>query len=545
MEPVFVIFVLLLAASALITLSIACYAGARRDATGAKAVLVQMVGTSWWTISYALAILVAAVPGLGQGAFPEPFFWFKAMFLGVVVVPAAFLVFSLQYSGLDRWVNRYTLSLLLVEPVLMTLLIWTDSYHQLFFAGYGTGDADRFTGGVAFWLHSFYSHLIVFSGYGLLVWRLSNASPLYRKQVGLLLLSGLVVTVANLMTVFRLLPFAVDLTPLGFMVMGLTMLYNIKDGGLLDLIPVARHAVVESMSDAVLVLNPQGRVLDVNPAALQLLGLYRLPGPGTPVLEFFGAWSQLAPEYRDARERANAEVSLDSHRCLGIQINPLFGKHDEFLGRILVLRDLTPLKQAEAELRAQLSHNEQLRRELQELAIRDALTGLYNRRFLEETLARELAVAGREGRVLALCILDLDNFKGVNDTYGHSVGDEVLKGLATFFTANTRASDVACRFGGEEFVLVMPGADATFALERIDELRQGFSRVPFEMGGIAQYVTFSAGIACYPEHASDRETLLMEADRALYAAKSGGRNQVQVARVVPLSERSSVQVVSE
>jgi hypothetical protein len=195
------------------------------------------------------------------------------------------------------------------------------------------------------------------------------------------------------------------------------MLYNIKGRGFLDLIPVARTAAVEAMSDAVLVLDRWDRVLDANPAALCLLRLGPTLTPGASVVAFFEPWRQLSQEHGDFHERFNAEVSFcDGTVWLDVQVAPLFGKLGDFLGRILVLRDLSSLKRTEAELRTQLAHNEKLREELQELAIRDPLTGLYNRRFLEETLARELANAEREGNTLALCIIDIDVFKPVNDT---------------------------------------------------------------------------------------------------------------------------------
>ena len=169
--------------------------------------------------------------------------------------------------------------------------------------------------------------------------------------------------------------------------------------------------------------------------------------------------------------------------------------------------------------------------ELHQQAIRDPLTGLFNRRYLDETLPREIHRALREQEPLALAMLDLDHFKNFNDQWGHEAGDAVLLGVAEALLDGLRASDIACRYGGEEMLVVMPGADANEAVERIGTIAAGVRNMGARvMGRDLPPVTFSAGVATLFEHGDSAEQLIRAADRALYMAKETGRDRVVVAR---------------
>lgn len=173
----------------------------------------------------------------------------------------------------------------------------------------------------------------------------------------------------------------------------------------------------------------------------------------------------------------------------------------------------------------------QLQAQLQEQVLHDPLTQLHNRRFLSETLPREFARAKRDQQPISFVVLDIDHFKRVNDTHGHAVGDLVLKRLASLLQAQARESDLLCRFGGEEFFLVMPGTAPEQAQAKADAIRKVIAQTVIEHDGTELQVTVSAGVAGYPHHGHDSETLFKLADAALYAAKSSGRNRVVMADV--------------
>jgi diguanylate cyclase (GGDEF)-like protein len=172
--------------------------------------------------------------------------------------------------------------------------------------------------------------------------------------------------------------------------------------------------------------------------------------------------------------------------------------------------------------------------QLQEQVIRDPLTGLYNRLYLGDALARELTWAGRTGNSFAVVMIDIDHFKSVNDDHGHALGDTMLRALGGLLRQQVRPTDSPCRYGGEEFVIVMRDVTLEQAVERIDDLRRAFADLRFASNDTQIGRTFSAGVALYPVHGNDEATLLAAADAALYAAKAAGRNRV-VGAAVPAS----------
>ncbi len=186
------------------------------------------------------------------------------------------------------------------------------------------------------------------------------------------------------------------------------------------------------------------------------------------------------------------------------------------------------LRETNRQLHARIDEIGRLQVALQELAVRDGLTGLYNRRYLDETLEREVSRARREGNPLALVMIDIDYFKRVNDTYGHQVGDEALRMLASVLLANIRAEDVACRYGGEEFLMLLPNMPLEAALERAELWRSAVEQLAITLGKVPITFTVSLGVAAYPEHGKTPDDLTRCADQALYRAKNEGRNQVSV-----------------
>ena len=168
---------------------------------------------------------------------------------------------------------------------------------------------------------------------------------------------------------------------------------------------------------------------------------------------------------------------------------------------------------------------------LQQESTRDPLTGLYNRRYLEETMQRETRRAARAEHALSVLMLDLDHFKKFNDTYGHDAGDTVLREAASLFTKSVRAEDIVCRYGGEEFVIILPLADINIAQARAERIRGKLHNLPIlHHGQPLGAVTVSIGVAALPQHGTSPNELLEAADGALYRAKGEGRDRVVVAQ---------------
>jgi diguanylate cyclase (GGDEF)-like protein len=164
---------------------------------------------------------------------------------------------------------------------------------------------------------------------------------------------------------------------------------------------------------------------------------------------------------------------------------------------------------------------------LTDQSIRDPLTGLFNRRYMEEIIKREILRAARDQTKIGIIMADIDHFKMYNDTYGHEAGDELLIKLADFFKFELRGSDVVCRYGGEEYILILPLSSAEGTYKRAEQIRQGVKKLKVSFKGQdLPAVTLSMGIAIYPDHGTEWNDLIQLADKALYRAKEQGRDRV-------------------
>ncbi|WP_164473535.1 PAS domain S-box protein [Deinococcus psychrotolerans] len=185
------------------------------------------------------------------------------------------------------------------------------------------------------------------------------------------------------------------------------------------------------------------------------------------------------------------------------------------------------LAQTVAETVALAMVNLRLRETLRQQSIRDPLTGLFNRRYLEETFERELRRAERKSECIGIIMLDVDRFKTFNDTHGHEAGDALLKALGGLLKESIRAEDVACRYGGEEFTLLLTGATQQQTFDRAEQIREAITRLKImNQGKILEGVSASMGVATFPQHGRELAGLVRAADLALYRAKREGRNRV-------------------
>jgi diguanylate cyclase (GGDEF)-like protein/PAS domain S-box-containing protein len=187
---------------------------------------------------------------------------------------------------------------------------------------------------------------------------------------------------------------------------------------------------------------------------------------------------------------------------------------------MIIILDISERIRAEHEVQA-------LQEKLREQAIRDPLTGLFNRRYLDEVIISEMARAERSGYPVSLVMCDIDHFKAINDTYGHLAGDEVLRAFSRLIKQYSRGGDIICRYGGEEFLLVLPGMNRERAVARAEQLRLAFVAALMAYNATIVRATASFGVATFPGDGHDLDALIAAADKALYSAKQAGRNQVR------------------
>ena len=287
----------------------------------------------------------------------------------------------------------------------------------------------------------------------------------------------------------------------------------------------------EAAQDGILILDAAtGAITDVNPFLIKMLGYARAELMGRKLWEV-GA-------FKDIEASQEAFEALQKNEYIRYEDLPLRAKSGklidvEFVSNVYLvgdekviqcnIRDITERKQArDALLKSQAL--------LREQSVRDHLTGLFNRRYMEETLERELLRAARKQLSLGIIMLDVDNLKQFNDTWGHAAGDEILRELGGLLLRQVRGEDIACRYGGDEFVLILPDASREVTRERaelVSEHAQQF-HLQFEGQSLAA-VTLSLGVAVFPAHGVTSTGLLRAVDAALYRAKHDGRGRVVVA----------------
>ncbi|WP_338114204.1 diguanylate cyclase [Thiorhodococcus mannitoliphagus] len=306
-----------------------------------------------------------------------------------------------------------------------------------------------------------------------------------------------------------------------------------------------RVAAIEAAADAIVITNIQGYLLYANPAFNLQTGYdpesvkgrhSRILNSGKHPREFYAhLWQTVLAGQIWRGELINRRKNGEFYEE-EMTISPVKNDHGELQCFVAIKRDVSEqrameraLQAANQELQENLEKIGRLQVILAEQAVRDSLTGLYNRRYLDETLPREFARAKHEGYSLTVAMLDVDFFKRINDTWGHPVGDEMLKALAKRLREGVREGDIVCRYGGEEFLLLLPHITQQLAFERAERLRLDFAESVLECVDTRIQATISIGLASYPDHAQAPDALIEQADAALYRAKRSGRNRTEIA----------------
>ena len=511
----YTLYVIFLSVAAAILVGFALRAWRRRSTPGATALGILMVAGAVWAVAYALS-LVAAEPSMR-------IFWGEIKYLGIVVVPLIWVIFTLQYTGREEWVRRHTLALLAVEPTAALTLIFTNEAHGLFWSSRESSTTGPFTivesvYGPWFWVHLSYSYLLLLVGTVFLTQALVSSAHLYREQKIALVVGTSMPWVINAINISGLVSVgSPDPMPLAFAVASVVFAWPLFRYGPLDLVSVARDVVVEGMGDGVIVLDAQDRVVDLNPAAQRILGCPFSEAVGHPIARIMPGQVALLKRHQGSEE-AHGEAALGSGaapRYYDIVISSLQSRKVARAGRLISLRDITERKGLEQRLMQQALH--------------DPLTGLPNRTLFMNRLEHALAPERRRESRVAVLFVDLDNFKFVNDSLGHEAGDLLLGSVSKRVQACLRSEDTMARLGGDEFAILIEEVKCTsepaYVAERIVERLQA----PFTLGGQPVVITPSIGIAIsVPTSQDPPEHLLREADLAMYHAKEDGKARHRV-----------------
>lgn len=613
-----------------------------------------MLAVTIWTLAAGLDY--AAVP------IPTKVLFSKIEYLGFNLALACFVIFVLFFTGNEEWLEKaWVRALFGIIPALNILLAWTNEWHGWLWTGFSRGMGEN----IIIYHHGPGYTWVVLTGYAMitimivLLWTASRRGPEFsRRQARLLFAASTVPVIGNL--AYMLQPpelKGVDWTSITFSVSGVLFVLALYGTRLLDIVPIARDKLVSSLSDGMIVLDMQDRIIDANQAAARMINSLPdiLIGKSLHEVDLLpNSFSLRSPEQTIKRELV---VDTDKRQYYDVALSPLRDHNGTLLGRLIIFRDITirkenelrllkltqavtqspasvlitdlkgnieyvnpyfsahtgysydevigkstniqksgqtprevyddmwktiqagqtwrgeflnrkksgalyweeaviapvmdqdghvinylavkvditkrkiiegALRTANQQLESQLKEIEGLQSSLREQAIRDPLTHLHNRRFLNESIEQEFHHAKRTSEYLSIILIDIDNFKTINDTYGHMTGDSCLIALANLLQQHVRRSDILCRYGGEEFILVLPATNLEGATQHAEKIRRLVEDQVVELDGQQIRFTISLGVSVYPVHGDSYKVTLNKADDALYASKRAGRNRVTV-----------------
>ncbi len=342
-------YILPLLAAAVISAAMTPYTWRQRQTPGAFTLGLLLLTVTEWSVTYALEIAGADLP--------TKLFWAKMQYLGITTVPALWLIFALQYTQREKWLTRRNLALLGLVPLVTLLLVWTNEIHLLIWNHFDLHKEGPFLAlhvehGWYFWVHVAFSYGALVVGSALIILMLIRSPRLYRWQAVVMLIGTLAPWVSN--AVYLSGASLLDLTPFAFTITGMMMILGSFRFRLLDIVPIARDTIIASMSDGMIVLDPQARVVDINSAAERILGMSAAQAIGQPAAQVLSAQSDLVERYRDVNV-AQDEITVgqaETRRHYDLRISPLTDRRNQAMGRVIVLRDITDRKNAEEQLQA-------------------------------------------------------------------------------------------------------------------------------------------------------------------------------------------------
>jgi diguanylate cyclase (GGDEF)-like protein len=490
--------------------------------------VVIAVGGAWWSLGDAVIATGVGGPVSGIAA--------TLTFPGIGVIVAGFVCLARSAQGTDWVPSRRLLALLAIEPVLATVAVATNPWHLQFYDGPGAATLstpNSWQHGPLFWVHTAYSYGLIAVGLGLVVLGWWHSSAVFRRQFRSLLIASLAPVLIVVVDLVGKAGDFGDPTPIGLAVSATVLRYSIRRQDLFALAPITRRRLFERISDVVVAVSPDGRVIDANPAAHHLWSASTAGAGGSLVgLPTSEVLARMHAEWSGAAtlddDRDVGELTVDvAGRPTDLEIrgSRLMSDRGRVIGRVFVARDVTEGNARNRQLVAQMDLIEGLRRDLSEQASRDPLTHLHNRRYGMEWF--DPLLAGTDpGAPVCVLMIDIDHFKLVNDRYGHVVGDAVLVEMSRRLVMVMPSEALVARWGGEEFVVVLPGADAAVGAAHAEELRALCESEVLVDRGVRVSWTVSVGIAAFPGSGCTAPELLEASDLALYAAKVGGRNRV-------------------
>lgn len=422
--------------AAVVSCSIAVVILRRPLVSGSLTFVLLMLAVAEWTF-------VRALEGMAV-EMPSKILWAKLEYPGIVTVPLLWFIFTVKYGRQVQWLTRRVIVLLLVVPCITFALALTNEAHGLIWSsilpGTTPGSNLIYNHGTWFWMHVVYSYALMLTGTGQLIRNIVRFPQLYRSQIGALLAGAAVPWIGNAIYILGLSPRpGLDLTPFAFAVSGVIYAFGVFRFQLFDLVPVARDAAIENLTDGVLVLDLQNRIVDINPAAKRLTGIGN-EALGQNIEAIFADQVPLISRYRDVKAaQEEIQVGKENGRHWDLRIAPIYDSQQQYTGRLVVLRDITDRKRAEVRTQALLNTTSDLVLQYRS----DGLCLASNHAQRDGQTAPPISVGKRVDEVMtpSLAQLTLDNIAqaiqtGEVQTYRYTL---VIDGQEHFFEGRMEA----------------------------------------------------------------------------------------------------------
>ncbi len=448
-------------------------------------------------------------------------FWVKVQYIGIAAIPGMWVITCIKYAGRKEQIKPLTYVGIFLIPAITLLLFYSNNpafYADVGFVPYRSYILPVVTPGFWYWVQQGYINICAIIGAGYIIARYKTAPPPLMRQA-LWVIGGMFAGwIGYMLYMFNVGSTSMDWIPFALVLAGIFWLVAVLRHRWLSISPIARDKVFQSLRAGMIVFDSENRITDFNTSAAVTLPCLTPAALGQPM-------ERVLKDYNELLEFINKNTATKLEISLFIADRQHFYECEQYavrlkqlqLGKVLALRDI--------------SEYVELREKLRTMSITDQLTGAYNRRYMVEVGATLVNQAQRYHRALSLIMLDIDGFKKINDTYGHMVGDIVLRATASLCLDNLRKADILVRYGGEEFIILLadtPGEQALILAERLcNAIANNAVQTPDE-SEVRATVSFGVTELGEGKHDANLDLLLHQADQALYEAKETGGNCVRL-----------------
>ena len=489
------------------------------DFAGVKPFIAIALTSAIYTFGFALE--------LSGHSLEEISLFLKIEYLGMPFIAPSSLIMVLHFVGLERLINRRKIAALYTVPLITTLLVWTNEYHHLFYRSiYLRANTPSplvdIVMGPWYIVHGCFTFGCMLASTILMLWQWNRMKRVYRRQMVTILTGIFLPMLGAILYLLGKTPYGMDPVPIIMSLTSVLYIWAIQSRGMLTAAPIARENLFESMRDGVLVADRFDMLIDYNRAAAEMILGLDAAAIGKPLAQLFLPAGKDAVSYvLDSdpllqEEREMEWVAGDTTYFYQIRSSPVLKRNGHWAGRLIMLIDVTE----RTLLQDKLTH----------LATIDSLTGIYNRPYFMELSRKRLAESASAQTPISLILLDIDHFKSINDRYGHEHGDIALQHVVEVCSRHIRENDLFGRYGGEEFVLCLPGTALNEAALIANTLRMDLEQSILHTVSETIQVTASFGVVEASHPKVSLEEMLVEADQALYTSKRSGRNAVHISR---------------